>query len=132
MLYSKRVRSLDNNKYFTVLFFCSRNSSSRRESKMKNKQKHHTHCPHRAQTVIEKKYLVYWIMINVHILHFQRCQNNWIWTCSLVINKYKQDNICKTIHRYHTTGTSGQWSLRVINEGKWAKFSNYPSHFSTD
>lgn len=22
---------------------------------MKNKQKHHTHCPHRAQMVIEKK-----------------------------------------------------------------------------
>lgn len=75
---------------------------------MKKQTKHHNYCPHRAQMVIEKKdnkirkYLVYWTMMNVHILHFQRCQNNWIWTCSLVINKYKQDNICKTIHRYHT------------------------------
>lgn len=54
VLYSTRVSSLDNNKYFTILFLCTRNSSSRRENKT-NKQKHHIHCPHRAQMVVEKK-----------------------------------------------------------------------------
>ena len=53
VLYSTRVSSSDN-KYFTILFLCTRNSSSRRENKT-NKQKHHTHCPHRAQMVVEKK-----------------------------------------------------------------------------